>query len=190
MKNKLTLSVVAACLSLGLSAAPVLAQPPSPKPRPTLIPGRMRACEARSTAVQTQLAQLIRMASNMLEVFDSHVVKIKDFYTTVVVPSGKTVSNYDALVATITTKRQAVVDAWTAAGTNANAFSCTTGDPKMLLQDFRADMQATKKALKEYRTAIKNLLVAVHRVAPTPAPSPSPSPTVSPSPSPSPSPAI
>lgn len=172
MKHKILLSLAACSLSLVMVATPSFAK--SPEPKPTLIPGRMRACEARSTAISTRLSQLIDMATNMLEVFDSHATRVKNFYTNVVLPSGKTVANYDALIANIDAKKQAVIDAWNKAKTNSEAFSCTNGDPKQLLSQFRLDMQATKKALKDYRTAIKNLIVAVKRVSPTPAPSASP----------------
>lgn len=172
MKHKILLSLAACSLSFVLAASPSFAQ--APRPKPTLVPGRMRACEARSTAISTKSSQLVDMATNMLEVFDSHVTRIKNFYTNVVLPSGKTLANYDTLVSNIDAKRQAVVDAWNKAKTNSEAFSCTNGNPKQLLSQFRLDMQATKTALKEYRMAIKNLIVAVKRVSPTPAPSASP----------------
>lgn len=183
MKNKLPLIAASAFLSLALFATPAFAQKPttSMRPKPTLIPARMQSCETRSEAIQKRLAQLLKMTTNMLEVFDNHAQRIQDYYTNTLVPSGKTVENYSTLVSAISTKRAAVTAAWDEASTNANDFSCTNGDPRTLLNQFRIDMQATKRALGEYRTAIKNLLVAVRRVSPTPAPSP----TVSPSPSPS-----
>jgi hypothetical protein len=46
---------------------------------------------------------------------------------------------------------------------DADNFNCT-GNPKDQLMLFREDMQSVKKALKDYRTSIKNLIVAVHSV--------------------------
>lgn len=176
MKNKLTLAVAISAFSLVMFASSALAQAPSPRVKPTLAPGRMKACETRSTALQTRLTNLIRMASNMLEVFDNHATRVKDYYTNVVAPSGKTIANYDTLVADISAKRTMVEGAWAKAKTNADAFSCTSGEVKTALNQFRLDMQATKQALRAYRTAIKNLLVAVKRVAPSPSPTSSPTP--------------
>lgn len=175
--NHFKLPLAAACLVFTLSATPILAAPPvaTPRPAPTLSPGRMRACEARQDAVKNRLNSLINMASNMLDVFSNIAGRVENYYTTVVVPSGKTVSNYDALVSDIGAKKTAVTDAWTKAQTDANAFACASGDPRQLLLQFRLDMIATKTALKDYRTAIRNLIVAVHRVAPEASVSPKPS---------------
>ncbi len=175
---KLSSLLIATCLSVILFAPPVLAKSDnarSGKPEATLTEGRTRACEARASNVQKQLATLISMASNMLDVFANHATRVEDYYKNVILPTGKTVSNYDALVATIATKKQAVTDAWNKTKTDASGFSCTTGDPKQLLLQFRTDMQATKQALHAYRTAIKNLIVAVARIAPNPTPTPRPS---------------
>lgn len=84
-----------------------------------------------------------------------------------VVPSGKTIANYDSLVADIQAKKSAVQTALSIAQNDANSFSCTGDDPKGQLTQFRKDMQAVKKALKEYRTSIKNLIVAVRSVTGT-----------------------
>lgn len=176
--KKFSLSVTAACFSLLLFTSPANAQPlRTSSPKPTLPPGRMRSCEARALAVQTRLSQLLRLTTNMLDVFNTHAKRIMDFYTNVILPSGKTVPNYDTLIANIDTKKTAVETAWTKAKAGADAFSCTTGDPRQLLNQFRLDMIATKRALKDYRTAIKNLIVAVKRVTPAESPTPSPSPT-------------
>src|SRR5258708_6789661 len=141
---KLSLPIAAACLSVFLVASPAFAKAPnvhSGKPAFTLPPGRMRSCEARSASVQTRLTQLVAMASNMLDVFAGHATRVENFYTNTVLPTGKTVPNYTALVADIAAKKQAVIDAWTKAKTDAGSFSCTTGDPKQLLFQFRLDMQ-------------------------------------------------
>jgi hypothetical protein len=52
----------------------------------------------------------------------------------------------------------------TTAQTNSTNFSCDGNDPKGLLTQFRTDMQTVKQALHDYRTSIKNLIVAVRSV--------------------------
>ncbi len=97
----------------------------------------------------------------MQEKFDAIAKRVEDYYISKVVPSGKTVTNYDSLVSEIQNKKQATQTALGKAQTDANSFSCSGNDPKGQLTQFRTDMQTVKSALKDYRTAIKNLIVAV-----------------------------
>ena len=104
------------------------------------------------------------------------------------VPSGKAVGNYDALVAAIVTQKTMIQTALAKAQTDATAFTCAGTDPKVQLTQFRTDMQDVKKALKDYRTAIKDLIVAIRSVTgkteSSAAPTSSASPTAAPSPTP------
>lgn len=175
---KVSLPIAAACLSVLMAVSPVFAVTPRaslpPKAVAAMSAARTKACEARASAVQTRLASLISLANNMLNIFDTHAQSVENYYTNTLVPSGKTVSNYSTLTADIDAKKKAVVDAWTKAKTDADNFSCTTGDARVLLNQFRVDMQATKQALQAYRVSIKNLIVAVRRVSPAATPSASP----------------
>lgn len=139
-----------------------------------LTESKLKACQNRENAIQTRSKQLIKMAENMLTTFDKIVSRAEEYYTSKVVPSGKTVSNYDALVADIATKKQTTQTDLDKATADATAFSCTGNDPKGQLTQFRTDMQTVKKDLKDYRTAIKNLIVAVRSVIGTTESSPSP----------------
>ncbi len=159
-------------LSFLLLATPSLTQAkPSPLlTRRGLSETSLRSCQAREAAVKTRMESLVRLATTMQEKFDSIATRVKDFYTNKVLPTGKTVSNYDALVADIGAKKAVVQTDLTSAQNKVSAFSCTADDPKGLLTQFRLDMQKVKGDLKNYRTSIKNLIVAVHRVAPSPEP--------------------
>ena len=110
---------------------------------------------------------LAQMATSMIEKFNTTAQKAEDYYTTKVLPTGKTVSNYDTLVAAIATKKAAVGSALTKAQADMAAFSCDNGDPKAQMTQFKNDMQAVKQALKEYRQSIKDLIVAIHSVTGT-----------------------
>lgn len=129
-----------------------------------LTDAKLKSCQAKQNAIKKRSDQLVKMTNNMLDKFDKIATRVETYYTDVVVPSGKTVSNYDALLADIAAKKTAVQTALTKAQTDAQAFDCTGSDPKGQLTQFREDMQSVKKALKDYRTAIKNLIVAVRSV--------------------------
>jgi len=122
---------------------------------------KLKVCQNKESAIQKRNSQLAKMAEDMLTKFDGIATKVETYYTSKVVPSGKTVPNYNALVADIATKKSAAKTALDKANTDATAFKCTSDDPKGQLTLFRVDMQAVKSALKDYRTSIKNLIVAV-----------------------------
>lgn len=129
--------------------------------------GATRACQARENAIKNRSTHLTQLATTMETKFDSIASRVENYYTNKIVPSGKSVSNYNTLVSDIQTKKTAVQTALTTAQNNAASFSCASTNPKNQLIQFRDDMQAVKSALKDYRTAIKNLIVAVHSVTGT-----------------------
>jgi hypothetical protein len=132
-----------------------------------LADAKLKACQSREAAIQKRSDQLVKLAMTMQDKFTAITMRVKTYYTDTVIPSGKTVSNYDTLIADIATKQAAVGTALTKAQSDATSFSCTSDDPKGQLTQFRVDMQAVKAALKVYRTSIKDLIVAVHSVTGT-----------------------
>ena len=110
------------------------------------------------------MSHLAQLAKMMQDKFDKHAMQVADYYTNKVVPSGKTVLNYNNLVSDIQAKKAAVQATLTTAQTEVNNLNCQTVNPKSQVTQFKQDMQTVKRALKDYRTAVKNLIVAVHSV--------------------------
>lgn len=129
-----------------------------------LTAAKLRACQAKESAITKRSVHLGQLATTMEEKFDAIATRVEEYYTTKVVPSGKTVAKYNSLVSDIQTKKTAVQTAVTKAQAGAAGFSCTGDDPKGQMVTFREDMQAVIKALQDYRTSIKNLIVAVRSV--------------------------
>ncbi len=128
------------------------------------VGGKLRACQARESAIKNRLTHLTTLTTNMETKFDAIAARVENFYTNKVVPSGKTVSNYNTLVSDIQAQKTTVQTVLTKAQTDVNSFSCISGNPKTQLTQLREDMQVVKRALKAYRTSIKNLIVAVRSV--------------------------
>lgn len=126
--------------------------------------GKLRSCQVRENAIKKRMDRLLKLATNMQNKFDRHAQKVQNYYTSKVIPKGKTVSGYDALVTDIQAKKAAVETALNKVQNDANSFSCTSSSPKAQMTQFRQDMQAVKKALKGYRASVKNLIVAVRSV--------------------------
>ena len=125
---------------------------------------KLRACQARENGIKNRSIRLADLAKDMQYKFDAIAKRVQDYYTNTVVPSGKTVANYDVLVADIQTKKTTVQTTITNAQNNFSGFSCVSDDPKGAMAQFKEDMKLVKQALKNYRTSIKNLIVAVRSV--------------------------
>ncbi len=138
---------------------------------------KLKMCQGKENGIKQRSSHLTQLVTTMEENFDRIEKRVEDYYNSKVVPSGKTVSNYTSLVSDIQTNKAAVSTALTKAQADATAFSCSSDDPKGQLTQFRVDMQAVKEALKDYRTSIKNLIVAVHSVTGETNKSPEASPT-------------
>ncbi len=133
----------------------------------------LAVCQSQEQVINTRMTNLTRYAVTMLETFDKISKRVTDYYTTTVLPSGKTVEQYDDLVKTIQDTRAVSEADLKTAQSDSESFSCTGINPKGHMTLFRTDMQEVKKSLKEYRTAIKDLIVAVHSVvSPTETPTP------------------
>lgn len=137
---------------------------------------KLKACQTKEKVIKTRLANLVRVTQNMGEKFTKITDRVKTFYADKVVPKGGIVANYDALVADVNAKKAAADAALATAKANGESFSCTSSDPKGTLTQFRKDMQAVKRALKDYRTSVKNLIVAVKQALGEVKSSPSPTP--------------
>ena len=136
-------------------------------PETKLQEAKLQACQAREEGIKNRSTHLTNLAKNIEDKFDAILTRVQNYYTNKVVPSGKTLSNYDTLVSNIQTKKTAVQTALTKAQNDVATFSCTSGSPKDAMLKFKTDMLAVKQALKEYRTSIKNLIVSVHGVTET-----------------------
>lgn len=154
------------------TSAPTAFPTPTPTIRPSVVQpqvaltgGSLTACQAHEQVLKTRMDNLVRLANTMMEVFNKIALRVEDFYKNKVLPTGRTVPNYDAFIADISLKQAIVKSDLNIAQTNANDFICTGIDPKGHLTQFRIDMQTVKGALKDYRTSIKNLIVAVRGVA-------------------------
>ena len=125
---------------------------------------KLKACQAREGAISQRSIHLTQLATTMENTFDAIAQRVETYYTTKVVPSGKSVSNYSTLVSDIQTKKDAVQSALIPASSDASSFSCTSDDPKGQMTQFRTGMLGVITALQDYRMSVKNLIVAVSSV--------------------------
>lgn len=124
----------------------------------------LRSCQARESAIQQRMIHLSQLAKTLENKFGDIALRVEAYYTNIVVPAGKTVTNYSTLVTNIETKKAAVDAELAKASTDSAGFTCSGSDPRAQMTLFRTDMQAVKNALKDYKTSVRNLIVAIHTV--------------------------
>lgn len=141
----------------------VFAQSASPSPKQTRRDAqRVKVCQIHEKTIEKRFNSLSELVENMLAKFDAISARVQKRYTEKLVPDGKTISNYDELLSDITTKKEAVTTALNTAKASSDNFSCDmAANPKEELTAYRKNMQTVKSALKDYRKAIRNLIVAV-----------------------------
>ena len=83
------------------------------------------------------------------------------------VSKGKVLSNYADLVAAVNTAKAAAQAAVDTVKAGSDDFKCDGDNPKAAAKLFKIDLQAMNDALKDYRTAVKNLIVGVKSVQAT-----------------------
>lgn len=138
---------------------------------------RLKSCQEVEKNLTTRSSHLSDLTTNIEKVFTAIAQRVENYYLTKLVPAGKTLPDYDALVADITTKQNAIAPLVDAANKDFTSFTCGSDNPKAQITQFRVDMQAVKGALQDYRTSIKNLIVAIRTLGGAESPEPSASPT-------------
>ena len=124
---------------------------------------QLKACQNRERVITGILGRIATRGQKQLDLFSSIATKTEAFYTR----KGKTLSNYDTLVANVATQKAAAQTAVTTVKTDSTTFSCTGTDPKGAAASFKTDLKSEIAALQAYRTAVKNLIVGVKSVQST-----------------------
>lgn len=121
-----------------------------------LAAAQLKACQNRENAIKNIMNRINTRAQNQLTLFNTIATRVEGFYT----KQGKTVSNYSQLVSVIATaKTQATTDLSTLQGNSS--FSCVANNPKGMVTAFQGYLKTEITDLQSYRTAVRNLIVAV-----------------------------
>lgn len=118
---------------------------------------RLAACEKRSSSINRILSHGTDQSRKHLGVFQKIEERVKQFYI------NKNLSNdgYDAAVATADEKEAAAIAAIETS--TETTFDCANADGAKPGDAVRELMKTRHQALKEYRTAIKELILVVKK---------------------------
>lgn len=171
----------AATTSPGTTASPAAKASARAEAKATrLAEAKLKTCQEREPNLKKRSDELVKNSTIVQQKFSAITTRVTTYYTTKLVPAGKTLSNYEVLNTAVALKQSALSAAMAKAQTALTNFNCTGEDPKTQLALFRTAMKEAQTALHEYRTALKNLIVAVRTLAPKTAPTTSPSTSAAP----------
>lgn len=125
-----------------------------------LSDAKQKVCETRKERITRSMKRVSNRGERHLKVFTAITDRVTTFYKN----KGKTLANYDALVADVTAKKAVAEAAVSATAAYENNFDCSGDDPKGMLKAFKTTVAAQREAMKKYRTSIKNLIVGVKSV--------------------------
>jgi hypothetical protein len=125
-----------------------------------LADAKLKSCQHREKAITNILTRIADRGQKQITLFGTIATRTETFYTT----KGKTLSNYDALVADVNTKAAVAKTAVSATSSTSSGFSCDGTDPKGFVSSFQVSLKSEIGALKDYRTSVKNLIVGVKSV--------------------------
>jgi len=128
-----------------------------------LAAAKLKACQNREKAIGNIMARVADRGQKQLVLFGTIATRTETFYTN----KGKTLSNYDTLVADVNAKQAAAQTAVDAIKSASTGFSCDGSNPRGFVSSFQASLKSEISALQDYRTTVKNLIVGVKSVQST-----------------------
>lgn len=118
---------------------------------------KLRACEKRQDAITNIMKRMSDRRQKQIDLFSSIAERTQAFYE----KKGKTLVDYDILVASVATKKKAAQEAVTMTASHTTSFDCNGEDPKGDAANFKEHHKLAIAALKDYKTAVKDLIVGV-----------------------------
>jgi hypothetical protein len=125
-----------------------------------LSDARKKICENRQTRITAIMTKAATNGQRLLSVFDKALTRVQDFYT----KNNLSVANYDALVATANSKKQAAQAAIDTVKAGIT-LDCSGENPVGKVNVFVGKVKAMHQALKDYRSSIRDIIKAVKPVA-------------------------
>jgi len=124
-----------------------------------LAENKQRVCTQKQARLQSRLDKIATQGTNQLAVFEKISTRVQDFKAT----KNLTVAEYDTLVAKVTTAHEDATKA-VAEATKAPTFDCTKlATAKTGVEAYKKAVEVRNQELKNYKTAVKALLVAVKK---------------------------
>lgn len=116
---------------------------------------KQKTCEEQKARIETRLSRVAKQGNSQLAVISKIADKVDAFKT----KKGYAVANYETLQANVATAKAAAQLAVDDAAT-APVIACSS-DSKAAVTAYKATVKKRTKAMKAYKEAVHNMLVAV-----------------------------
>lgn len=117
---------------------------------------KVKACEKRAEKITNIMDRVVDRSEKHVALFNTIATRTQEFY----VNKGYELDNYDELVENVDAARADALDHLEVLRAENN-FSCETDDPKVFVAAYKDALKTQIDSLKEYRTAVKDLIVGV-----------------------------
>jgi phosphotransferase system HPr-like phosphotransfer protein len=121
---------------------------------------QQKRCEKRQTKVNAIRTRIADRGQKQVDLFGTIATRVETFYTT----KGKTLDNYDQLVSDVNAKHDAAVAALATIKSTPVTLKCDGTDANGAGASFKDALKSEIQALKDYKTAVKTLIVGVKSV--------------------------
>lgn len=122
---------------------------------------KMKVCRNRERLINNIMARIADRGQKQMQLFTTISEKTQEFYKN----KNLSLDNYETLVNEVQAKQQAVEKAMTSIRAQNANFSCDGSDPKGSANQFKESLKLEIAAMKEYKTAVRNLIVGVKSAA-------------------------
>ena len=122
---------------------------------------KIDTCISQEENIKTDMLNIIDLSNLIVSKFDKISNLTNDFYTTKLIPQGKTLSNYNDLYQAVSDKRALAILSVQKAQKDVNSFSCQSKTIKDNLNNFKNDIQTAKQSIVDYQSALKVLVSAL-----------------------------
>lgn len=118
---------------------------------------KQRICQRRETIINNLMDRMNSRGEKHFELITKISTRVQEYKNS----QSLEVSNYDQLLAAVEASKTAAQTALDTVSQTQAEFKCDGTDPKGAASSFKDNMKAQNEALKAYRDAVKDLLVAV-----------------------------
>lgn len=125
-----------------------------------LSASQLEICKNREANINNRITRIVDRSTKHLELFNKISERAQAFYVT----KGKTLANYDELVADVVTKKLTAETAVATIADTTASFDCEGENPKVTIEEFKTSLKTAIEVLKDYRTSVKNLIVGIKSV--------------------------
>ncbi len=124
---------------------------------------KLKICQEREDHINDSMSRAASRGQEKINLFTVIAERTEAFYAL----KGKVLAGYDDLVTALNSKKAAAQAAVDTVKAGSDDFKCDSDNPKAAANLFKIDVHAMNDALKDYRTAVKNLIVGVKSVQST-----------------------